>query len=650
MGKINLLDKNVSELIAAGEVVERPASIVKELLENSIDAGAKSVTIEIKNGGISYIRVTDDGIGFLKEDLPKAFLRHSTSKISNEDDLNRINTLGFRGEALASIIVVSRVEVLSKSIEEFEGNRIVFEGNQQVEFMSAGCPNGTTIIVRDLFYNVPARLKFLKKASTEASVISNIVDKIALSHPEISFKYIKDNKEVLHTPGDTKLISTIYSVLGKDFANNSIFVDYIFENIKINGYISSPDYFKSNKNIQHFFINKRYIKSKICSLSLEEGYKENISQNKFPLAVINIDIDPSKIDINVHPSKIEVKFDDEKPIYNAIYFAVKNSIKQYNDYLNNDNINYNIVFDEKLLKNDDLNSNKSIQYDSNSCDNLSNDKVDIYNNIDISDCNISYQNSNFLIEYSCNNTIKPMNVDIEVDDEAYEDLTLVSENKNTSPQNICPLEEDKKLDYFNNIECEILKPLIDSNINIIGELFKTYILVEYCEDFFIIDKHAAHERIIQKNLKKNLGNIERQHLLSPVSLLVSREEHRIALENEDIFNKLGFCVEDFGQSYIIIREAPFVLEDYDIESTFVEVINYIKEFKNDLTPSLLEERLHSIACRSAIKANDNNSEQELLELVNNVLNDTDIRNCPHGRPIIINFSKFKIEKMFRRRK
>ncbi len=646
MGKINLLDKNVSELIAAGEVVERPASIVKELLENSIDAGAKSVTIEIKNGGISYIRVTDDGVGFLKEDLPKAFLRHSTSKISNQDDLNRINTLGFRGEALASIIVVSRVEVLSKSIEEFEGNRIVFEGSQQVEFMSAGCPNGTTIIVRDLFYNVPARLKFLKKASTEASVISNIVDKIALSHPEISFRYIKDNKEVLNTPGDAKLITTIYSVLGKDFANNSIFVDYNFENIKINGYISSPDYFKSNKNIQHFFINKRYIKSKICSLSLEEGYKENISQNKFPLAVINIDIDPSKIDINVHPSKIEVKFDDEKSIYNAIYFAVKNSIKKYNDYLNNDDI----IFDENLLENDNLTSSDSINHILNSCDNLSNDKIDVYNNIDINDCDAPYKSSNFLIQYSYNNSSKSMNLDIEVDDETYEDLTLVSENRNISPQNICSLEEDKKLDYFNNIKSEILKPLIDSNISIIGELFKTYILVEYDEDFFIIDKHAAHERIIQKNLKSNLINIERQHLLSPVSLLLSREEHRIALENEDIFNKLGFCVEDFGQSYVIIRETPFVLEDCDIESTFVEIINYIKEFKNDLTPSLLEERLHSIACRSAIKANDNNSTQELLKLVNNVLSDTDIRNCPHGRPVIIKFSKFKVEKMFRRRK
>ena len=328
MAKIHVLSREVAELIAAGEVVERPASIVKELLENAIDASASAVTVEIRHGGISYIRVTDNGTGMEPDDVPTAFLRHATSKVQISDDLTAIGTLGFRGEALASIAAVARVNLMTKQREQILGARINIEGGVQTDFEEAGCADGTTIVVRDLFYNVPARLKFLKKDTTEAAVISGIMDKIALSHPEISFKYIQDHKTRLHTPGDGSLLSAIHAVFGREFADGMISVDYGINGVSVSGFVCGTRAGRPNRSMQHFFVNRRYIRSKLCAAALEEGYQGKMMVGKYPSCVLNISLPFEMVDVNVHPAKTEVRFIDERAVYDAILFAVRSAVRK----------------------------------------------------------------------------------------------------------------------------------------------------------------------------------------------------------------------------------------------------------------------------------------------------------------------------------
>lgn len=654
MGKIAVLDKNVSELIAAGEVIERPASIVKELLENSIDSGASSITVEIKRGGISYIRVTDNGCGISKDDMPIAFLRHATSKISKEDDLEKIMTLGFRGEALASIIAVSKVDLLSKVHDSLEGNKIGLNCDGILEFESAGCPNGTTIIVRDLFYNVPARLKFLKKDSAESSIISGIVDKIALSHPEISFRYIKDNKEFLYTPGDKKMSSVIYSVLGKDFFDNSIEIDYEINSIKVRGFTSSPQHLKSNRSIQYFFINKRYIKSKILSIALEESYKEVAQKNSHPISVINLEVSPNTVDINVHPSKMEVKFENEKLVFDAIYFAVKSAIKKYN----NNFLSFNQDLDQKVsisrdtnfhLSNVGDNITEDLNFETKSFRKIISNRVDEESNYLNENFN-SYQNSS-QVSFETKPFENFQNSDLIKETKYINFEKIKSDNKdiNQDTQNVNKFKDVKseinKTFDFKNTENSFTS---DIKINLIGELFKTYILIEFENEFFVIDKHAAHEKILHLKLKSDSNSIDGQMLIDPIHILLNKEEHLLAIKNINLFKKIGFDVDDFGGSTIVIRESPSSLENYDISVAFCEMLSSIKNMKKDITPTAIEERLNSIACRSAIKSNDQNTKEELLELALKVLKDENVRNCPHGRPVIIKYSKKDIEKMFGR--
>jgi len=346
MGVINVLDKHVAELIAAGEVVERPASVIKELVENSIDAGAKNITVEIKNGGTTFMRVTDDGCGILKEDIKVAFLRHATSKVKFENDLDCISTLGFRGEALASICAVSRLQLITRNINEEIGSSYEIDGGEEVSFDDAGCPVGTTFIIRDLFYNIPARAKFLKKDVSEGNAVSNIIDKTALSHPEIAFTYIKDGKQALKTFGDGKLISAIYSVFGKDFANGLIPVEYELDAIKINGYVSKPVNSRPNRNMQNFFINGRYVKTRTAMAAIEEAFKGSIMVGKFPSCVLNIELPFEMIDVNVHPAKIEVRFINERPVFDAVYHAVKSALMKF-DSRKNASFKNNTVFNER---------------------------------------------------------------------------------------------------------------------------------------------------------------------------------------------------------------------------------------------------------------------------------------------------------------
>lgn len=636
MPRINVLEKNVAELIAAGEVIDRPASVVKELVENSIDAGATAITVEIQHGGIKYIRITDNGCGISPEDVPVAFLRHATSKVKNEHDLDHIATLGFRGEALASVCAMAKVEMLTKTAENTLGTRIVLEGGEQTEIGEAGCPDGTTIIVRDIFYNVPARLKFLKRDVSEANAVASVLDKIALSHPAISFKFIRDNAVQMHTPGDGKLYSAVYSIFGAKFAETMTKVDYTFGAMRVTGFTSVPMSARANRTMQHFFVNGRYIKSRTCAVALEEGYKSSIMIGKFPACILNLEIPFSEVDVNVHPTKIEVRFVNERSVFDCIYFAVKTAI----------------AADSRLINTTIPTAKPKEAFPTTEGEQIS-----------MPSDSVKPQGG-----YRYTPTVEqPAAMQVKDTTAAfvprihYEEPFVSSESKaEKSSSDSLPEEEFKYIrpELFNEPKtpAEVPSPspteskseLKLGDIKVIGELFKTYVLAEIGDDFIMMDKHAAHERILYEQLKATEHDFDRQVLLSPATVVFSKEEYDALLQNQDIVNHFGFTIEDFGNSMILIREIPSVLDQFDASQLLSEIALNIKQLKRNASPQVLEDLYHSVACKAAIKANDNNSLLELISLIERVYTDESIRYCPHGRPVIRVISKAKIEKQFGR--
>ena len=641
MNRINVLSKEISELIAAGEVIERPCSVIKEVIENSIDSGASIITVEIKSGGISYMRVTDNGCGISENDIPLAFLRHATSKIISKADLESILTLGFRGEALASISAVSKVDVITKRLEDEYGTHYTIEGSEEKHLEQSGCPDGTTIIIRDLFYNVPARLKFLKKAVSEGNAIASVVNKIALSHPEISFKFIRDNKQELITPGDGKLYSAIYSVFGKDFAKSLIPVNFDYNNIKVSGYTVKPLLSRSNRAFQNFFINNRYVKSVTCTVSLEEAYRNSIMTGKFPCCVLNLEIAPNIVDVNVHPAKIEVRFSDEKLVFDAVYFAVKNALLE-NDTptelkINNQpNFTKSELYDVKPVEEE---KPQQLQMNLN---NLNfNSKQEDY--LPIKDNNIVFEQKTIPIESIVENKkeveTKPnqafKSIKSPVVKEDLSDFKYINQSafiKKEEPVYTVTEEEQVK----------------EPEINIIGEAFKTYIIAQIDDELLLIDKHAAHERYIFEKIKNDNSMLNTQLLLEPVEVLLSYEEYDAFISNKDKINILGFSFAEADGSKIIIDGIPTVLNNTDISDIIPELaVNLIMQKKNP-SNNVFDELFHSIACKSAIKANDKSDKIELLSLVKNIYNDNNIKYCPHGRPVLIKLTKKEIEKQFKR--
>lgn len=622
MPQINLLSKEVSELIAAGEVIERPASIVKELVENSIDAKATAITVEIQNGGVRFIRITDNGCGISSADAPKAFLRHATSKVKEVKDLDSIKTLGFRGEALASIAAVSKIELMTKTKDEELGTYLKMNGSELLEVRESGCPQGTTITVRDIFYNVPARLKFLKKDVTEGNTVASIVEKIALSHPEISVKLIRDNKVIFHTPGDNKLLSAIYTIFGREFAQNMIPLQYEFDSIKIKGFIGQPMFHRANRSMQHFFINGRYTKTRICGIAMEEGYKGSIMVGKFPACVMEIEMPFDRVDVNVHPAKIEVRFSDEKGIFDAIYFAVKSAISEYGS-LNEakstpevkkeikENVNFNILtpFSDKNT----FSVQEKIKVDTSLTEkNNLNERIYTYNHTDRKDIRTIFEINSPEMDRKENTDLKPENV---------------------SPE---------------NIKDTICEDNEDFKFNVIGELFATYILVQVDEEFIIIDKHAAHERILYNKLKDNYKELDKQFLLSPITVSLSRQEYEVTLEKTSLLSTFGFVVDDFGGLTVILRSIPATTEIHKAKEMFLDAVAGLMKNRNVELPEVIEDILHRIACRSAVKSNDKNTSEELEELVKTIYIDEKVRYCPHGRPVMIRYTKKEIEKLFGR--
>ncbi len=647
MPEINILDKHVAELIAAGEVVERPASVVKELMENSIDAGATCITVEIRRGGVTYIRITDNGCGIDRNNIRKAFISHATSKISTADDLDSIFTLGFRGEALASVAAVARVEMMTRAQDEEVGTRYCVEGSQEVLLDDAGCPKGTTIIVRDLFFNTPARMKFLKKDVTEANAVAGVVDRIALSHPEVSVRFVREGKDALVTPGDGKMQSAIYAIFGKEFSSGLIPCEYELNGVKVNGYISKPVHARANRTMQFFFLNGRLIKTRTAMAALEQAYKNAIMVGKFPSCVLNIAIPPMAVDVNVHPAKTEVRFADEKKIFDAVYYCTKFALEK-------SDTRPQMSFESKA----------QIKI---SAQHLPQPPEAVQTEIQLKPEVIKPKESDFTIkkESVTHTVIKEAPV---IKKEIPSVLTVADSGFTTPKENI---ESDIDI-LLNNptsvkaveektapIATEtVVKIEVDETpaqqvisvepFKVIGEAFKTYILVEQGDKMLVIDKHAAHERMIFDSLKKEQNDVEGQLLLTPVTVTLSKEEYNAVLENTDILSQAGYVIDDFGQGMVIVTQCPTFIESGDIEPVVIELAGYLADNKRDLVPEKLDWIYHSTACRAAIKAGDKTTAYEQQKFVEQLLSNPDVRYCPHGRPVLIEMSKKELEKNFGR--
>lgn len=658
MGKINLLSKEISELIAAGEVIDRPSAVIKELLENAIDSGATVITVEIKNGGRTYMRITDNGCGISYEDLPTAFLRHATSKISQAADLDKIMTLGFRGEALASVCAVAKVDVLTKRAEDSLGSHYRICGAAEEAYEQSGCPDGTTIIVRDIFYNVPARLKFLKKDVTEGNAIAAIVSKIALSHPEISFKFIRDNKNELLTAGDGKLYSAIYSVFGKEFASSLIPVEYSYNGISVSGYTVKPLCAKANHAFQNFFINNRYVKSLTCMHAIDEAYANLVMTGKVPACVLLINLPPDIVDVNVHPTKIEVRFSNEKLIYDSVYFAVKNALLSEDKETKLDIApiaakNFTEQQLRPMFKDEQAVQLKMDAQTVNSQPTAvsqpsTKPQMPTFER-EISEVNIEHKDESYKPSCELNNraVIQTQNEALSFPREIKNQVLFDSCNESASTQfkYIDKSSFEKKQQPVT--ECE---PIEEKEIipRVVGEVFKTYIIVEADGSMYLIDKHAAHERFIFEKIKEDIKNLDVQMLLEPVMVQLSFEDYDALCDNLENAEKIGFYIEADVAPTVAVKGVPLVIGELNPSDVVTQIAENFKNSKQNPQLDILDELYHSIACKAAIKANDISNDAELKVIVKAVFNNPRIRYCPHGRPVVIKLSKGDIEKQFKR--
>lgn len=613
MAKINKLPKHMADLIAAGEVVERPASVVKELVENAVDAGATSITVEIQRGGISYIRVTDNGCGIDREDVKTAFVSHATSKIKTAEDLNTILTLGFRGEALPSIAAVSKVNMITKTANEEMGTTITIEGGQMTDFSDAGCAVGTTMIVRELFYNTPARMKFLKKDVSEGNFVAAAVEKLALSHPEISIRFIRDGKQVFTTNGDGNLQNVCFSAFGKDFSNGLLPVDGAASGVTVKGLVTPPFNCRGSRGMQYFFVNGRSVKNTTIMAAFENAYKNSVMVGKFPGGVLFITLLPELVDVNVHPSKIEVRFSNEREIFDAVYHSVKSALNE-----------------SQALKQASLPESKAVLNDIFAKPRQDFTQTTVAEHIAYTEKVLKPLGkpagsvNDVSTHYVADLDEDPIKIEFPVSKpEKASTPTLVLEKQST---------EEKQ----------------ENIIRFIGEAYKTYIFIELNGKLCVIDKHAAHERILFNKLKANSKNQGRQVLLLPVTVTLGKEEYTALNENLETIKNAGFDIEDFGNGTVIVRSCPMDLSDCEIEPLVQEIAGYLIKNRRDITNEHLDWIYHNVACRSAIKAGDDNSEAELLALAKQVVNDNDVRFCPHGRPVMIELSKYELEKQFGR--
>lgn len=649
MPKINQLDRSVYELIAAGEVIERPSSVIKELCENAIDAGANVISVEIKHGGITYMRVADNGCGIAYEDVPLAFQRHATSKVFTALDLESINTLGFRGEALASVAAVSRIEMVTKRAEDELATCYGIEGTTPLEYDRTGAADGTTIIIRDLFYNTPARLKFLKKDVTEGNYCSNVVEKLALSHPNISFRFVRDGKQTILTPGDAEYFSAIRAVFGKQFAAGMIPVESVYRDIGVTGFVSSPLFTRSNRTMQNFFINGRSVKNPICCAALEEAFRNSIMTGKFPACVLNVNLDPALLDANISPSKTEVRFSNDKAVFDSVYYAVKNSLLGYDE-------SREIILpsaENAALGVDNAGSGKNF---ADGVPKPSTVSVPTGAAVSISPAADSFLRKPAPFQFPAPSERAEQTVLSDCEDMIFREEKKENENET-------PLEELPGFAYLSKSSFEKKETTPQTapelpekteekigsvpDVRVIGELFKTYILCESGESMILIDKHAAHERINFERFKKE-RNTNIQFLLEPKAVFLLPEEYEAVSNFRAELESIGISLrfEDGGK--VVVDGLPEPLGECDPEDILQSVAETLAQNNSNAEGVLFDDVLHTMACKASIRANEDQDISELAYLANMVLRDNSIRYCPHGRPVITQISKRQIEKYFGR--
>jgi len=646
MPKIAQLSQHVANLIAAGEVVERPASVVKELLENAIDAGASQVTLEIRDGGMTFLRLTDNGCGMEPEDARTAFLRHATSKLRSAEDLAAIGTLGFRGEALAAIASVSRIDLLTKTPGSLSGTSLRLEAGKIIEESEAGCPDGTTIIVRDLFFNTPARMKFMKSDTVEGSRVAAAVQQQALAHPEVAFRFLRDGKQILSTPGTGNLRDAVYCVYGRDCAQ-MVEVSSRWEGYSLSGFVSKPTDARPSRSLQTFFVNGRPVKSRLMMSALEEAYRNQIMVGKFPACVLHLDMPANTVDVNVHPAKTEVKFLSEKAVFDCIHYGVLGAL---NKQVDRPQVQFKKQPEatvppapraELPIKQEPVRKAEAPQKKESFFRTMTAEEYKTFSTV-LKDAPQPKKEAAAATVAKLERTVPPLRETVML---PKSEATLPPARPEPLPVKEVKLPEPVPAEEPEQTALEL--PPVKA-WRMVGELYNTYIIVEEGEDAFLIDKHAAHERILFEKLKANQEKISSQSLLSPVSVHLSPTAMGELLGNTDMLEELGFEVEEFGDNTLLIRQVPMDLSPDGAKEALEQLAADLLNGRKGSKDTVRDELLHTVACKAAIKAGWKNDEKELLAIVEAVMAREDLKYCPHGRPICVSLSKKQLEKQFKR--
>lgn len=666
MAIITVLDQSTINKIAAGEVVERPAAVVKELVENAIDAGANAITVEIKEGGISFIRITDNGHGIRKDDVSTAFLRHATSKIKSVEDLLSVSSLGFRGEALSSIAAVSLVELVTKHNDDLLGTRYLIEGGVEKSKEEIGCPEGTTFVVRNLFYNTPARRKFLKSPVTEAGYISDLVERMAISHPNISFKFLNNNQLKLTTSGNNKLKDIIYQIYGREVAKNILDVSSETEKVSVEGYIGTPTILRGNRNYENYFINGRYIKSPVINKAIEDAYKPYVMNHKYPFTSLHFTIDPLLIDVNVHPTKMELRLRNSEEVYSQVFHTISKALK-------GEELIPEVTLDQKKVTDAKPAEKRMTQKGPEPFEKeriaASNEALTVIHNETKEVPSPSILSKSYLLkpevdflrdlekpveipapmkEQGSLNAVQPFSFDSE----------LIKEGHSTTVEEVKPVEESFKEEAIPEKELKQLELFEERFINeekkpdykIIGQLFDTYWIIEFNQKMLIVDQHVAHEKVLYEKILKDYDAKETlsQGVLPPIILSLNPREEEALKRNMAVFTDLGFEIEHFGGKEYAVRAVPADLYGLSEKSLFIELIDSLVEEEHKDAPMLVLEKVASMSCKAAVKGNQTLTKEEFSHLLNDLMTLDNPYFCPHGRPIIVAMTKYEVEKKFKR--
>ena len=693
MGIINVLDKHTANLIAAGEVVERPASAVKEMLENCADAGASAVTVEIKDGGTSFVRITDNGCGMAREDVPKAILRHATSKIKTGSDLEAIGTLGFRGEALAAIAAVSSVRILTKRPEDEIGTLFVCRFGEVISTEDAGCPDGTTIIVENIFENTPARRKFLKKNTTEGSAVLAVCEKFALSRPNISVRFLSDGNPKLQTPGDGKMQSAVYAAIGREFASAMLPVDYEFSGVRVHGYIGKPEICRANRNMQNFFVNGRYIKSRTLMAALEEGFRGFCPIGRFPACVLFVELDLRLVDVNIHPAKLEIKFSDERKVFDTLYFAVKNALSRgISGVFAAENDAETLSVPQMPQTTSDSQSPapmpqsaaraETVSLHSQTAPPAARPVSSLITDLPANRASLLQNEPPHAPPVPEVPPIPPTpeapptpSVPEAPPTPSVPDAPPVPE---TPPENLSPFDAPEAPavtatdGHADGLIYTEVKPLFTEPVRTvpekqpvfaqstlvqkhelaeavyIGEAFDTYLLAEYAGSLYIIDKHAAHERIIYERIKHTADTGDAQFLLEPLSVTLTPKEYDAVQNSRSYFAAIGFDFEEFGADTVLVRSAPTSIAIGDCRDVFTFLAGKLAEGNTKSAGEIFDRALYTAACKAAIKAGNKFTDIDNRRIVQEIFANDAVLYCPHGRPVLISYTKERLEKMFGR--